>query len=1078
MMSDRFHTLPLGRLLSWFQEGRKSGQFYGLPASLVFHPSNDDLFRMHRYGRLLESPLGVAAGPHTQLAQNIVSAWLMGARFMELKTVQTLDEIEVAKPCIDMEREGYNCEWSQELTLQQSAEEYLKAWVLIHAIRRLLGSDGAELGTIFNLSVGYDLKGIQNKNVQAFLDAMTDSSTRIEELVDEASAVAPELSGLKVAALVSDNVTVSTMHGCPPGEIESIGKYLMAERKLHTAIKLNPTLLGPDRLRRLLDTHGFSHLSVPDQAFEHDLKWDEALELIESLRETSKAAGVEFGLKLTNTLEVNNIRKVLPEDQKQLYLSGRALHPLAVTLADTLQEQFGGALDLSFCAGADAFNTPTLVEAGLAPVTVCTDLLRPGGYTRLAQYIDTLRTNNTSASPSTDRRSQNLRGYADLLSDGAASPPRLRLPMKTARDLPRYDCALAPCVQACAIEQDIPDYLWWTEQGDEAAAWDAVLRQNPLPRITGMVCDHLCVTRCTRTHYEDPILIREVKRFIAERAKEAGLEDQPPKPAESNGLTVAVIGAGPSGLSAAWFLAMEGCDVHVYDQADRAGGMASGAIPEFRLNDEALDADIHRIEAAGVALHLGEAIDRTRIQQLHKQNDALFLAVGAQGAKKLGLPGEDSAGVFDQLRFLDRVRKGERISLGTNVAIIGGGNSAVDAARTARRLVDEGGSVTVLYRRRRAEMPADHEEVEALDTEGIALEEQVAPVKLLVEDGHLTGVLCQRMEMGEPDESGRARPVPIEGSEFELKIDSLITALGQNVLLDLPFDDELVTDPETMETPWAGVYAGGDAIRGASTLIRAVRDGRRAADHILARAGVESRVERSLKNKALTLEEVQRRQAKKVPGVPIPHSGSGPDFSLVHPTLTEGQARSEGARCLQCSDICNICVAVCPNRANIALPAVSTTRPVYEVQPGGGFRQAGTLELTQPYQIVNLPDLCNECGNCVTFCPSGGRPWKDKPRVTLSRSSFAEERDAVLLQSSGLTAHGESGDVIFAVNGGTAAYHDGPVQATFTWPALELIEASNDGDDAADLSRAADLGLLYSLLREHYISVGATEERA
>lgn len=1098
-MSDRMYPASMETLLRWFTGGENEGQYYGLPASMVYRPSEKDPFRSRRFGQLLETPIGVAAGPHTQLAQNIASAWLMGARYIELKTVQTLDQIEVAKPCIDMEREGYNCEWSQELLLKQSAEEYLKSWVLLHALRRVLGMEGEEPGFIFNLSVGYDLAGIKNENVQKFLDVMADGSARLAPLVEETRKALPSLMNFGVPSRLSDNVTVSTMHGCPPDEIESIGRYLIEERGLHTAIKLNPTLLGSDRLRSLLAANGYAHLSVPEQAFEHDLKWDDALELIRSLRSAADKAGVQFSLKLTNTLEVNNLRKALPEEQTQLYLSGKSLHPLSVTLASQLQEQFNSELDLTFCAGADAFNTPDLLAAGLGPVTVCTDLLRPGGYSRLAQYLEVLKERmeaagatsleqfaqkSADAADTAKAFQKNLTGYAKTWQNPSPrkEPGRQNMPMKTARDLPRYDCALAPCVQACAIEQDIPDYLWWVEHGDLDAAWEAVLRQNPLPRITGMVCDHLCVARCTRSHYEDSILIREVKRYIAETFPGADDETGLPTPASSNGLRVAVIGAGPSGLAAAWFLALEGCEVDLYDRREMAGGMASGAIPVFRLDHEALAADIRRIEKLGVKMHLDHDVNRDLIAELHNSHDALYIAVGAQAPRKLELGGERSRGVWNQLDFLGHVRDGGRISVGKRVAVIGGGNSAVDAARTALRLAGDGGEVLLLYRRRRGEMPADPEEVEALIDEGIVLHEQVAPLKILQEDGRLTGLVCLRTRMGKPDESGRARPEPIEGSEFEVQLDTLITALGQEILLDLPFEGELTADPETMETQWAKVYAGGDAIRGASTLIRAVRDGRKASDQIVFNAGFESRIKRTLKQKNFTLEEAQQRQARKAPGVAMPHPESGPDFSLVHRTLTDEEAVAESSRCLQCNDICNLCVGVCPNRANVALPATSKSLPVYEVDMEEGeprWTERKRIDLTQPYQIVNITDYCNECGNCVSFCPSGERPWADKPRIALSQASFAEEPDAILLRKTGVTAHGvEGGEATLDVVDGEAVFRGEGIEARFQWPEMELVSVSRANGSTVTLDQAADLGLLYSLLEEHYLKKAVTEDRA
>jgi len=272
-MADRMFPIPIEQLIRWsLDELTSQRSIFGLPEELFHRPWLGDPYRCHQHGQLLETPVGVAAGPHTQLAQNIVVAYLAGARFIELKTVQTLDEIEVAKPCIDMQDAGYNCEWSQELTLGESFAEYLKAWILIRVLRRELDLGiGPEDGFVFNMSVGYDLDGIQGSKVQRFLGSMRDAAALRRRTLQAAARAHPATADLDVPARLSESVTLSTMHGCPPGEIERIGRYLIEELGLHTAIKLNPTLLGAERLREILNGQlGFSDIQVPDEAFEHD----------------------------------------------------------------------------------------------------------------------------------------------------------------------------------------------------------------------------------------------------------------------------------------------------------------------------------------------------------------------------------------------------------------------------------------------------------------------------------------------------------------------------------------------------------------------------------------------------------------------------------------------------------------------------------------------------------------------------------------------------------------------------------------------------------------------------------------
>jgi len=216
-MSDRFSTISLRQLLSQILKSHEKGQIFGIYRSQFFTPKPEDIFKTTMFGQLLETPVGVAAGPHTQMAQNIISAWLCGARYIELKTVQTLDKIEVSKPCIDIQDEGYNCEWSQELKIEESFDEYLKAWIVIHILRRKFGWSG-DVGTIFNMSVGYDMAGILKDNVQWFFEKMADSHSEKQAMIDEIRDLYPAIDDIEIPDKISDNITLSTMHGCPPDE--------------------------------------------------------------------------------------------------------------------------------------------------------------------------------------------------------------------------------------------------------------------------------------------------------------------------------------------------------------------------------------------------------------------------------------------------------------------------------------------------------------------------------------------------------------------------------------------------------------------------------------------------------------------------------------------------------------------------------------------------------------------------------------------------------------------------------------------------------------------------------------------
>lgn len=1105
MHTDRFTPLNAAVLLRWMLDGLARGDVFGIPKGLFFMPRRDDPFRMERYGKALETPLGVAAGPHTQLAQNILSAWLCGARFIELKTIQTLDELNVAKPCIDMADEGYNCEWSQELKLDQSFEEYLKAFVLLYALRHMLGlpaeaETGKGPGFIFNMSAGYNLEGIRSPAVQRFLDRMDDAAQDVERLREELAPLYPPLRDIPIPSRLSDNLTVSTMHGCPPEEVESIGRYFITERGYHTTIKLNPTLLGPERLRGILNERLGYDVRVPDEAFGHDLKYADGLSLIRSLSETARAAGVAFGLKLTNTLETANEKQNLPRSEGMVYMSGRALHPISVNLAARLQRDFGGTLDIAFSAGADAFNITETLACGLRPITVCSDLLKPGGYGRLHQYVETLRRDfreadadslsalaRSRAPEEADSALANLTRYAASVL-GADSPYRKeRFPyasVKTERPLPRFDCAAAPCVSACPAGQDVPRYLDAVARGDFALAWKIITATNPFPNVQGMACNQRCRERCTRINYDSPLLIRDIKRTVAQCVALSMADGPAPVPAPATGRRAAVIGAGPAGLSCARFLALGGVEVHLYEGKDVLGGMAGDAIPTFRLPDESLRRDVDAILALGVILHRHTPVDADLFQHLLKENDAVYVAVGAQESLRLGIPGEEAEGVLDHLSFLSALRRGLPTGLGSRVAVIGGGNAAMDCARAAKRLAGPHGEVALVYRRSRREMPADREEIEAALQEGVRLAECLAPEEALAQDGHVCGLRCRRMKLVPDPNGGRARPMPTD-EETVIDADTLIVSVGQRVRADfLPEDIVLKGEAGTCKTSSERIFAGGDALRGPSTLIDAVADGRRGAEAILEALGLASRVsdapadDRRPDIEGLALRRARRfapttgaRLLEHVPGGCL-------NFEPCLRPLTPEEAMEEARRCLQCDLICNSCVTVCPNRANVPLTAPPLPCPVQRAVRHGETVRVETLvsgRLTQRYQIVNIADACNECGNCATFCPSAGAPYRDKPRVHLSEASFEQALDGYRLAAPDrldgkcagrrFTLRAEAGNVFFE-NEAFAALLDGE---TLLVRDVRLKEGTRE----ASLSPAMEAALLHRLLAGRHPFAGA-----
>lgn len=996
MTSDRFVCADFRTLFSYIAEFEKTGMLFGIPSELFFTPDSKDPFRVERYGQTLETPLGVAAGPHTQLSQNIITAWLTGARYMELKTVQVLDELDVTKPCIDMSDEGYNCEWSQELKLDRSFDEYLNAWVMLHVLKNILGHDMSEAGFIFNMSVGYNMEGILSPSVQTFLDRMQDASDFLDEKIDAASEFYPEVKKLNIPAQITNNITVSTMHGCPPEEVEKIGRYFIEERKLDTTIKLNPTLLGAEKLRDILNGRLGFDVEVPDLAFDHDLKYEQGVELIKSLTKSSEKSSAAFNLKLTNTLETSNILQKLPKNEQMVYMSGRALHPISINVADRLQREFGGELDISFSAGADCFNICDILACGLSPVTVCSDILKPGGYGRLAQYIKTMRSELSgsvdehilkTSGMKTKREAvlANLNRYADEVA-GKEYYTKQSYPydsVKTGRKLGFFDCASAPCTTGCPAGQEIPRYLDYTAKGDFENAYRTIIATNPFPNVQGRVCDHLCQAKCTRINYEKPLLIREVKRYIAERFENTGLTPEKP-----NGIKVSVIGAGPAGLSCAHYLALAGFQVEVYEAKGFAGGMAADGIPVFRLDDGSLEKDISNIRNLGVQINFDTPVTPELFDKIRQKSSYVYIAVGAQKSLPLGIPGEDAEGVYDQLSFLSDVRRGVQRDYGSRIIVIGAGNSAMDAARTAKRLIPEG-EVTIVYRRTRREMPCDIEEIRGALEEGVRLAELASPVSVEVKEGRVAGLRAAGMTLGEPDESGRRRPVP-DGSEYTIDADTIIPAIGQQVELSFYPGSALNVNPVTYETDIENIFAGGDAYRGASSLINAIADGQKAAVSIMSKEEMGPVETSPADMREPDYRGLMLKQAERVFGPELPEKKPGDrlNFELFMSSLSDADAVREAERCLQCDLYCGVCTTVCPNRSNIAIETGTYEIPQEVLDSKDRIWPDGTLKIAQPYQIINIGDFCNECGNCTTFCPTSGRPYMDKPKFHISKESF------------------------------------------------------------------------------------------
>jgi putative selenate reductase len=386
---------PFGSLLSrMLREYEREGKVFDLPSRRFWHGAPDLDTSVVFHGSRAANPVGPAAGPQDQMAQNIVLAWLAGSRILELKTVQVNDRLRIPRPCIDATNVGYNVEWSQELRLSESLREYVAGSMLLDVAREvnLLGrpSDPGKDATILDMSVGYDLAGIRSPEVRAWIAAMKDARREVEALRREIPSGLRRFRDLDFRTALSSQITLSTFHGCPASEIEGIVRFLLTELDVHVTVKLNPTLLGRQRVDELLhDLLGYHEVETRPEDFEKDLQWGQALEITDRLSELARSLGRRFQVKFSNTLVVRNHRSFFPESEAVQYLSGQPLHVLTISLVERFRRA-RPEVPISFSAGVDNQNFPDCAALGFTPITTCTDLLRPGGYGRLPRYLERL----------------------------------------------------------------------------------------------------------------------------------------------------------------------------------------------------------------------------------------------------------------------------------------------------------------------------------------------------------------------------------------------------------------------------------------------------------------------------------------------------------------------------------------------------------------------------------------------------------------------------------------------------------------------------------------------------------------
>lgn len=955
-MSDLMRMIPFGTMVDWMlQEYKDQKSIFGIHDNKFYRNKTGKFIEVN--GEKIASPMGPAAGPNSQLTQNIVASYLAGCRFIELKTVQEMDGADlracVAKPCINAQDEGYNVEWSTELTVQEAYDEYIKAWFILHVFGKELGlNNGKDFA--FNMSVGYDLDNIKKPKVNGFIDGMIDASNTpiwkecksylLDNLGKFKNVDKAFVEG--ITSSICPSATLSTLHGCPPAQIEAISMYLLTEKNLHTFIKCNPTLNGYEFARDLMDRMGYDYIGFDDHHFNNDLQWADAVPMITRLKEVAKNKDLGFGVKLTNTFAVQ-IKNDEFASGEEMYMSGRSLFPLTISLANKLSKQFGGDLQISYSGGADFFNLKEILECGIQPITVATTILKPGGYERVQQMADLAEPMLQGAFKGLNIDVLNKLATEVITNKYHVKGRRPVQSRKTTSALPLFDCAKAPCKDGgCPINQQIPEYLKLVADKKYDEAYKVIVNDNTCPGILGTICDHQCQYKCTRLDYDESLMIRNSKRLAVENAADAYIAKIKPADIET-GKKVAVIGAGPAGMAVATYLRRNGVGVTVMDRKKETYGVVKYVIPEFRISDQMIARDAALAEKAGVEFKMGIS-ENFDLGKLREEYDYVVIAIGAWD-KGVSPVKEGADKITDSLAFLEEYKaKQGKVSIGKKVVVVGGGDVAMDCSRAAKRCtgVEE---VTVVYRRTKAQMPAEREEIELAEADKVSFKELLAPVKY---DGKI--LTCEVMVLGEKDASGR-KSIKGTGEMVSIEADTVIGATGATIqkgfLKDIKLDDRgHAVINSSNETSMSGVYIAGDCKRGPSTIVRAVADGKTVAKDILNKV--------HLGNDFVRYSVIQDEQVL---------------YDRKGVLAAASKEAEDGNRCLACDQVCELCVDVCPNRANVKVLVNGT------------------------HQIVHVDGMCNECGNCGIFCPHNGNPYKDKVTFFWTEEDFKDSTNVGFL---------------------------------------------------------------------------------
>ncbi len=859
--------------------------------------------RLPIFGMRIENPVGPAAGPVTQTAQGIIAAYLSGARFFELKTVVPGEET-YEKPSASIGDRTYSSEHPSEMPISEAFAEYVKAYYAIKLISTAFEL-GVPEGFVFNMSLGGCLEDLKSDKMNSFIEGLKSAEyTSVwRECENWARAHMDELDGIDGTYLsdISPRVCCAAVfapnEGLSAAEIEEAAAYLIEEKRLHTFIRLSPDLLGYYSIRGILDINGYDDMEISKERMDKNALYDDLKPAFNRLQSKADSYRLEFGVKVCDGLIIENAKELPVKGGR---LTGRALFPIAFSLAEKIANDFGGGLRICFAGGADYYTAAKLFDAGIWPVTVVSDIVRPGGLARFKQLAEEVSKCDyaqfsgilTSDLPDIEKEVYSGGRYKNL---EAAKPRKIEGP------IPHINCKKAQCRGVCPIGADIPLITRLIKNGKSLEALRVITQRNPMPFTVETLCSHPCSDGCARRFYEGALNIREENYNAAKNACFDLLDETEKK--SGAGEKIAVIGCGVAGLSCACFLARQGAKVTIFDKEYRPGGAVTKYVPKFRIADSDIEWDTTLIQMLGIEMELG--VEITSLKELREQGfEKIILAIGAGKQKHLKFAFGKS---LDALEFLaDYKRNPEETEekIMGNVVIIGGGHTAVAAARCAKKLasVDR---VTIVFDRPESEMTANYGEINALKKEGIFVRANLIPSGV-----RSSQLFCHVSTLGEPDEKTGIRPVVDTGEKEKIPADIAINATGEEV--DGTLFDEI--DGKTYLVGNANFGHTGD-------IAKVVADAQRLCKKIS-----------------------NARYDKYVPDNEIE------DHSFLEKRGTlcaDCKKCKEGERCLECDSVCNFCAESCPNRANRVIKLSD-----------------GSMQILH---INEFCDACGICSDCCPY---------------------------------------------------------------------------------------------------------------